>query len=72
MKTQKIIICIVLILGCSLQTTGVKAQQDKIEIITPVYLNGPRIGFTYINEGEFADFLKSELDLNPFITQLGW
>ncbi|OQY05152.1 MAG: hypothetical protein B6I20_01735 [Bacteroidetes bacterium 4572_117] len=67
-----LIINTILVLGCFFQTNIVKAQQNEIEIIEPVNLNGPRIGFTIIGKGELADELKSSFDTEPFITQFGW
>jgi hypothetical protein len=72
MKTQKIIICLVLSLGCYMQTTCLKAQQDRTEIYEPIFLSGPRVGLTYIGDGEDARLLKEELSVNPFISQFGW
>ncbi len=47
-----------------------KAQVDD-EIVPPVKLMGPRLGFTYITPGETADDI-AKWDINPFITQFGW
>ncbi len=49
---------------------SVRGQQDST-IVETIQLEGPRVGFTIIT-GELADRLRSELDVSPFITQIGW
>ncbi|NOZ47676.1 MAG: hypothetical protein GXO79_12980 [Chlorobi bacterium] len=49
----------------------VNAQFDSSEIVPPVHLEGPRVGFTFIS-GKLADNLKKDYDINPVITQFGW
>ncbi len=55
-----------------IQGFNARAQYETEEIIEPVNLNGPRFGVTYIGEGELADKLKTDFELNPVITQFGW
>ena len=37
-----------------------------------VKLNGPRIGLTFLAEGELSRRLEDEFDASPLITQFGW
>lgn len=53
-------------------STSLFAQKDSIKSVTPIHLGGPRIGFTYIFPGEFADKLKDDWGAEPFLTQFGW
>ena len=46
--------------------------EDEMPIVSPVNLDGPRVGFTYIAPGETADKLKDNFEVDPFITQFGW
>lgn len=50
------------------------AQYHDSEIIQPIKLEGPRIGFTYISakEGSKLEERLEENDINPLITQFGW
>ncbi len=52
--------------------TIAKAQTSDPSIITPINLDGPRVGLTYIAPGKLAEKLKKDYDVNPFITQFGW
>ncbi len=54
---------------------NVQAQagpEDTVPVVTPVNLDGPRVGFTYIAPGKTADRLMENFDVKPFITQFGW
>jgi len=55
-----------------IQVFSATAQYEPEEITEPINLNGPRFGVTYISEGELADQLKTDYDVNPIITQFGW
>jgi hypothetical protein len=66
-------ICLTIIFICVLPSAKLKAQTDSSNISSQgVNLQGPRVGVTYISEGELADQLKDEFNVNPFITQFGW
>jgi len=54
----------------SAQYATVEHKQSDSTIVTPIELEGPRIGFTSIS-GELANKFRSR-DLTPFITQFGW
>ncbi|MBU8892475.1 MAG: hypothetical protein KOO66_06830 [Bacteroidales bacterium] len=63
-------ICLLFITFFSLLNLYCQAQFDD-EIIPPVKLMGPRLGFTYITPGETVDQL-AEYDISPILTQFGW
>jgi hypothetical protein len=50
-------------------TTKTSIPEDAPEQIK---LNGPRIGLTYLAEGELSRRLDEEFNASPLITQFGW
>ncbi|NQY66259.1 MAG: hypothetical protein HRT72_00820 [Flavobacteriales bacterium] len=48
------------------------AQFDTTEVVPTVNLNGPRLGVTYITNGELTSTLKNKFGAAPVITQFGW
>jgi hypothetical protein len=66
-RTWSLFLGLIIFSGLQLQ-----AQTDKSQPTPSVNLEGPRIGMTYITEGEMSRRLESEFSVNPFITQFGW
>jgi len=72
MKSQIVFFKNTLFLFGLLLGTGAFAQIGPREVTPSVNLEGPRLGVTYILEGELTRGLKEDFDVNPFITQFGW
>lgn len=46
--------------------------QTTLPVVEPIYLSGPRVGFTYVGPGKLADKLKKDFQVEPLFTQFGW
>ncbi len=75
MKTIALSIAILLVLGLQAQVVPIIEHND-VPTIAPLKLNGPRVGFTYLNqspvlkEGEFG--LSEGSRINPMLSMFGW
>jgi len=72
MKTTKL--SIILLLFTLIQVRSIKAQETEQKVIPTINLNGPRVGATYLGQGEALDRLSEVWgkDVQPIVTQFGW